>query len=91
MKKLIFTLLCVVLIGCSDSSKQHTQQEHQSYDMRATITDTILRSHSGIFAGVKGRLQLMCIRNVVYYYSVDVNRGFMAPAFKPDGTLYTCE
>lgn len=91
MKKLIFTLLCGVLIGCGDSSKQHTQQEHQSYYMTATVTDTILRSHSDIFADNKGRLQLLCIRNVLYYYIIDINRGFMAPAFKPDGTLYTCE
>lgn len=90
MKTLAFALICGALIGCDDSSTRKTPQ-HPLYDIVSTLTDTTIRPQFNGYASTTRRLQLICIRNVVYYYIVDVHRGFMAPAFKPDGTLYTCK
>lgn len=91
MKYFIALLICVMMIACKQS-KHGLYSDLPTKVIRRVPTDTVIYSHEGAtYHDVSHRLNEVCIRNVTYYMISYDRNGFMAPAFKPDGTLYTCK
>lgn len=90
MKYFIALLICVMMVACVPSRQDLTKLPTEI--IRRVPTDTVIYSHEGAtYHDVSERLNEVCIRNVTYYMIASDRTGFMAPAFKPDGTLYTCK
>lgn len=79
------------LIACSGDEKTEktvkTENRSKSeYIKYINPSNTYVKIYAGC------NIEELCLRNVVYYRCISgMNRSSMSPAFKTDGTLYTCQ
>lgn len=84
MKICILSIMStILLLSCISTIKSNSTPDSSRVKPKVVESDIY-------FFNKNDPVVEVCMRGVVYYRNLEMNTKYFTPAFKPDGSLYTC-